>query len=125
MPLPRKTMPTLIALPLTTVFTLAASASVPVAAASGSSDLFSYPDFSTVSGLQLNGTAQQLPVGNVLSLTRPVPSAAGSVFATQQVDLTRNFSTSFVFNLSNGSAPPADGVTFAIQGSSAGAAALG
>lgn len=103
---------------------VAGSAPVRAAAASGPSELFSYPDFSTVSGLQLNGTAQQA-TGNVLSLTRPVPGGAGSVFGTQQVDLTQSFSTSFVFNLSNGSSPPADGITFTVQGSSGGATALG
>ena len=125
MPLWRKTTPPLMALGLAAILAFAGSTSVPAAAASGTSQLFSYPDFSSVSGLQLNGTAQQDASRDVLSLTRPVPGQAGSAFATQQVDLTQSFSTTFVFNLSNGSSPPADGITFTIQGSSAGGAALG
>lgn len=112
-----------LALAASVIITSGLVAGVPVSAATSLPLLFDYPDFSSVAGLQLNGTAEQS--GNLLSLTRPTDYQAGSAFDLTKVDLTRDFATSFEFNLSNGSSPPADGLTFAIQNAPQGTSALG
>ncbi|HEX6597854.1 MAG TPA: PEP-CTERM sorting domain-containing protein [Gemmatimonadaceae bacterium] len=84
----------------------------PVAAQS-----FSYPDFSNVSGLKLNGNAYQN--GNVLTLTPPLEGQAGTAWSLNQVHLGSNasFSTVFTFDIQKrgGLAGGADGLTFTLQ----------
>jgi fibronectin type 3 domain-containing protein len=78
-----------------------------------------YPNFKSTAGLQLNGSAAKS--GTVLQLTNGGTNQAGSAFTTTAVDVAK-FTTSFNFQLVN---PNAEGFTFTIQNSPAGAAALG
>jgi hypothetical protein len=81
----------------------------------------SYPDFSSVAGLTLNGDATQ-----VNSALRLVPNAQlqqGSVWSQTQVDTTKSFESRFQAYAHDGSVPPADGMTFTLQAS--GLSALG
>jgi Legume lectin domain/Fibronectin type III domain len=84
---------------------------------------FNYPDFSSVAGLQLNGSAAQ--AGNVLRLTPPANFAAGSAFYTTPINTAQSFQTQFQLSLHDGSSPPADGITFSVQNSPGAASALG
>ena len=81
----------------------------------------SYPDFSSVAGLTLNGNAAQ--VGNVVRVTPANFSQAGSVFSTSAISLASNvsFSTAFQFRFTNpggacdGQGCGADGLVFVVQ----------
>ena len=75
--------------------------------------------FSTPTGLQFNGSTDL--DDSRLQLTNGVSNEAGSAFFTTPMDI-RNFTTDFTFQLSNAMA---DGMTFTIQNSNAGATALG
>ena len=80
-----------------------------------------YNDFSSTSGLTLNGNAAQ--VGNVLRVTPSTFGQAGSVFSTNPISLAANvsFSTAFQFRFTNpggshdGQGLGADGLTFIVQ----------
>ena len=82
---------------------------------------FSYSDFSSTAGLQLNGAAAQL--GNELRLVNSVPFAGGSAFTTASTPLggLNSFSTYFQFRIDNnagigdGDGVGADGLAFVIQ----------
>ncbi len=84
---------------------------------------FSYPSFSDVSFLNMNGTAEQ--ADSALRLTEALPSSAGSAYySDRELDLTQAIHTNFSFSLHDTSTPvPADGITFTIQ--SQGLTALG
>lgn len=81
----------------------------------------SYPDFSSVAGLTLNGNAAQ--VGNVVRVTPANFNQAGSVFSTSPISLASNvsFSTAFQFRFTNpggacdGQGCGADGLVFVVQ----------
>ena len=81
----------------------------------------SYPDFSSVAGLTINGNAAQ--VGNVLRVTPSTFSQAGSAFSTSTVSLASDasFSTYFQFRFTNpggacdGQGCGADGLVFVVQ----------
>ncbi|MCA1959123.1 MAG: hypothetical protein LDL14_11425 [Nitrospira sp.] len=83
--------------------------------------VINYPDFSSVSGLTLNGDAAQ--VGNVLRVAPAQFGQAGSAFSTTPVTLSSNasFSTYFQFRFTNpgglcdGQGCGADGLTFTVQ----------
>ncbi len=75
--------------------------------------------FSTPTGLQFNGSTDL--DDSRLQLTSGLANQAGSAFFTTAMDI-RNFTTDFSFQLSNAMA---DGITFTIQNSTAGATALG
>jgi hypothetical protein len=75
--------------------------------------------FSNPTGMQLNGSTAL--DGSRLQLTNGGTNEAGSAFFTTPIDI-RNFTTNFTFQLSNAKA---DGITFTIQNSSVGTAALG
>src|SRR5271156_6437444 len=75
--------------------------------------------FSTPTGMQFNGSTDL--DDSRLQLTSGLANQAGSAFFTTPMDI-RNFTTDFSFQLSNAMA---DGITFTIQNSSAGATALG
>lgn len=85
-----------------------------------------FTDFSTPTGLQLNGNAAA-PVTNgtgaqVLRLTPNVQDQAGSAWFTTLQPVAGTFSTTFTFQLSgstNTGFGPADGFAFVIQNSSA------
>lgn len=93
---------------------LAASA---VAVHPAAAQSFSYPDFSSTSGLQLNGNAHRN--GSKLSLTYPTYSQSGTAWSLNQVHLGSNasFSTVFTFDIQQrgGLANGADGLTFTLQ----------
>ena len=87
-----------------------------------SAAVISYPDFSSVAGLTINGNAAQ--VGNVLRVTPAIDSQAGSAFSTSTVSLASNasFSTFFQFRFTNpdlnfcdGQGCGADGLVFVVQ----------
>jgi hypothetical protein len=88
-----------------------------VALSPASAQSFSYPDFSDVSGLKLNGNAFQN--GNVLTLTPALGGQAGTAWSLNSVHLGSNasFSTVFTFNIQQrgGLAGGADGLTFTLQ----------
>lgn len=84
-----------------------------------------YPDFSDLSGLQLNGATASIgnPVGSALRLTNNL-GQGGSAFSTSSIALgvDVSFSTFFSFNISNplGSTDTdnlvgADGIVFVVQ----------
>jgi Legume lectin domain/Chitobiase/beta-hexosaminidase C-terminal domain len=75
--------------------------------------------FSNPLGMQLNGSTDL--DDSRLQLTNGTSNEAGSAFFTTPMDI-RKFTTDFTFQLSNAMA---DGMTFTIQNSSAGATALG
>jgi hypothetical protein len=75
--------------------------------------------FSVPTGLQFNGSTGL--DDSRLQLTNGGTNEAGSAFFTTPMDI-RNFTTDFTFQLSDATA---DGITFTIQNSSAGATALG
>jgi hypothetical protein len=86
---------------------------------------FSYPDFSSTAGLQLNGSAFVTPggPGSVLRLTPSAPGQGGSAFTTTAESLggLASFSTYFQFRLSNSGGigdedgQGADGIVFVVQ----------
>ena len=75
--------------------------------------------FATPTGMQFNGTTDL--DDSRLQLTNGRANEAGSAFFTTPMNIT-NFTTDFTFQLSDAMA---DGITFTIQNSSAGAKALG
>jgi hypothetical protein len=81
----------------------------------------SFSDFSSTANLTLNGNAQA-PVNNgtsnVLRLTPATSSQAGSAWFNIQQPVSGGFTTTFQFQFSAASAPPADGIAFVIQNSS-------
>jgi hypothetical protein len=76
-----------------------------------------YPDFSSVAGLTLNGSASQ--VGNALRLTPAASNNGGSTFYSTPIALgpAQTFSTNFSFEISSGGGAGggADGLTFVLQ----------
>ena len=82
---------------------------------------FTYTDFSSTAGLQLNGSAAQ--VGNVLRLVPSSPYVGGSAFTTSPTALggLASFSTYFQFQIGNpggigdGDGQGADGLVFTLQ----------
>jgi hypothetical protein len=75
--------------------------------------------FSNLGCLQINGSTKL--DDSRLQLTDGSANEAGSAFCTNQVDV-RGFTTDFTFQLSDADA---DGITFTLQNSAAGAGALG
>jgi Legume lectin domain len=92
-----------------------------VAAAGAGTTPISYPDFSSVAGLTLNGNAVQS--GSALRLAANAPLQHGSAWAQTQIDTTQSFESRFRAVVHDGSFFPADGMTFTIQ--SQGLSALG
>jgi hypothetical protein len=84
---------------------------------------FSYPDFSSTSGLVLNGDAAQS--GNVLRVTAAAGSKAGSAYHGQEIRVSDGFETMFEFQLTQLNCGGADGLTFIIHNDSRGTAFLG
>ncbi|WP_083435096.1 DUF4347 domain-containing protein [Rhodopirellula islandica] len=85
-----------------------------------------YANFADVSGLTLNGSAQQ--TGNTLELTQAEKNQAGSAFYSTAVNLAEDgsFRTAFAFEAINGAGTDgADGLTFTIQNDPRGSTAIG
>ena len=101
--------------------TLLASAVLLAFAGQSQATLLSFPDFSSTSGLTLNGNAAQ--VGNVLRVTPANHNQAGSAFSTNPISLASDasFSTAFQFRFTNpggsgdGQGIGADGLVFVVQ----------
>lgn len=80
-----------------------------------------YTDFSSVGGLQLNGSAAQ--AGNVLRVTPATTGQSGSAFSTSAVSLASDasFSSAFQFRITNSGGIcdedgcGADGIVFVVQ----------
>ena len=70
-----------------------------------------YPDFSSTSGLTMNGASQQAE-GRVLRLTHNANDLRGSAWAQVSIDPRHPFSTSFHASIHGGSG---DGIAFVIQ----------
>jgi hypothetical protein len=102
---------------------------VPHALASNPS--FTYNDFSSTSGLQLNGNAATATSPLDTTALRLTPASlfqAGSAFYTTPIDTTKSFHTQFAFYLHDSEDTgygPADGFTFVVQNDSRGTEALG
>src|SRR5262249_2218726 len=73
--------------------------------------------FAAHSDLQENGNSSF--TGTVARITQAQNGQAGTVFTKNQVDVT-NFDTTFNFQMSAGSNPIADGMTFTIQNAAQG-----
>lgn len=104
-----------------TIKQLAVAVGILTLAGQAGAAVISYPDFSSVAGLTLNGNAAQ--VGNVLRLTPADYGQSGSAFSTSTVSLASNasFSTFFQFRFTNpggacdGQGCGADGLVFVVQ----------
>jgi MYXO-CTERM domain-containing protein len=101
-----------------------AFAGVALGAPSAHALTFEYCDFSNVSTLTLNGNAAQLM--NTLELTKNMGNQVGSAYRTAAVPwtATTSFHTYFTLQISP-NAGGADGLSFILQNSGAGAAAIG
>ncbi len=95
---------------VTGLFTIAANGTTPINFGLG---------FSDPGCMQMNGSTDL--DGSRLQLTNGGTAESGSAFCTTQVDV-RGFLTDFTFQLSDAQA---DGITFTLQNSAAGATALG
>ena len=74
---------------------------------------FTYPNFASISGLQLNSSAKQS--GDILRLTDKGGGPAGSAWNIAQQPVEEGFKTSFAFRISPGSQEGGDGFAFVIQ----------
>ena len=95
-----------------------------------SADSFNYPNFTSITGLVLNGTAMQgKPVApenrTVLRLTNTTLNVAGSAWYGQPVTVANGFTIQFDLNINTCINVCADGIAFVIQDSTAGTAAIG
>lgn len=111
--------------------TLAVLASVGASvglATSAFADL-NFANFNNVSQLKFNGVAAQtngLPgEQQTISLTPPAGNSAGSVFALSAQPIATGFTTTFQFRMRDRSGSGADGLSFVIQNSTRGTAAIG
>ena len=96
-------------------------AALPAATASAGSPAISYPDFSSVAGLTLNGYAARADTA-----LRVAPNTAfedGSAWANQEIATGQSFESQFELFTHDGGPFPANGMTFALQ--SQGPLALG
>jgi hypothetical protein len=92
-----------------------------IAAPAATYGQFSYPNFSSTSGLNLVGSATV--VSNAIQLTAAGVGFAGSAFwYTTPVNVGAGFSTTFSYTISPGGA---DGLAFVIQNDPSGSSAIG
>ena len=77
---------------------------------------FNYPDFTSINGLNLVGSAEQN--GNRIRLTTANMELAGATWYLTKQSVQNGFHTNFQFQISNWSSPPADGFAFVIQNQS-------
>jgi hypothetical protein len=78
---------------------------------------FTYANFDSVSGLNMEGDAAQN--GALLRLTRPSPSLAAAAWYDAKQQVASGFETTFTFQIVPSSGYHADGLAFVIQNSSA------
>jgi len=98
---------------------LAVGCAAVLATPAAAAPLISYPDFSSVVGLQLNGSTVQS--GSHLQLTSAVGGEESSAYSTTQVATGQSFSSSFELSMTGGSMYPADGIAFLLQSQGIGA----
>lgn len=84
---------------------------------------FNYPDFSSLAGVTVNGSAAQ--VGVELQITPNLLNLAGSAWHDTPQPVTNGFDCLFSFRITAPAGTPADGMAFAIHGDPAGTAVLG
>lgn len=91
---------------------------------SAQAQTFAYANFADTTGLQINGAASSLNIAgrDVMRLTPPQGGVGGSMFNTQAIALTNDysFSTRFTFTIGSNHQTPwgeigADGIAFLIQ----------
>jgi glucose/arabinose dehydrogenase len=102
------------------------TATITISDNDGGAEFPDFSDFAGTSDLALNGSAAI--VDDRLQLTGDVGSQQGSAYFLQEfaVDADRSFTTQFQFQISGSlGSNGADGITFVIQNSAAGLAALG
>lgn len=100
-----------------------------IAAAAGAAS-FSYPNFSSTSGLTLQGSAATASTsdGTVLRVTPAIGNENGAAYSTSAFTLGANdtFSTQFQFRFTgSGGVDPADGITFVLAASPTGLGGAG
>jgi hypothetical protein len=84
-----------------------------------------YPDFSSTSGLKLNGDARQFRPARALRLVRG-PGENGTAFTTDKVlDTGKSFRTRFKLNAGYANGPVGDGMAFVVSGDKANALGAG
>jgi hypothetical protein len=106
------------------MFRIASILGVFVMSGALSAQNFSFPNFSTVSGLTLNQNAVQL--GSALRLTASVASQRGTAFWNNPVSVALGFETTFTFQVTAlGGGGGADGLAFIIHNDPRGVLALG
>jgi hypothetical protein len=91
---------------------------------------FSFPNFNSAAGLQLNGNAAVVTVGEAPAVLRITPNQGGQVgstFFNTLLPLKAGFTTTFTFQFTGrgGSGGGADGIAFVIHGAPGGAMTLG
>jgi uncharacterized repeat protein (TIGR01451 family) len=110
----RSTRPARLALTTSAVLVLTVlAAALPGRSAHAASATISFPDFSDVSRLTLNGSAAQ--AGSVLRLVPPAQSQRGSAYLTTPVPVT-SFQSRFQIHLHSFYLSASDGMTFVLQG---------
>ncbi|MEZ6037870.1 MAG: IPT/TIG domain-containing protein [Planctomycetota bacterium] len=80
---------------------------------------FAYPNFSSTSGLTLNGAAT--PTGSVINVTNNGANQVGSFFYSTAVPVAEGFDTTFQFFMTSST----EGMAFVVHNSPQGASALG
>ncbi|MET0309997.1 MAG: PEPxxWA-CTERM sorting domain-containing protein [Sphingomonas sp.] len=103
-------------------------------ATSAQAQSFSYADFANTTGLMINGAATSLDIAgrDVMRLTPPQGDTGGSMFSTQAIALTNDysFSTRFTFTIGSNHQTQfgeigADGIAFVVQTQSNNVGGLG
>jgi hypothetical protein len=84
---------------------------------------FSYPDFTSPTGLSFTGEAAS--VGNLVRLAPTIPGAAGAMWYSQPVPVRDGFRTTFTTRIWNLAGGGADGIAFVFHSSPDTTAALG
>jgi hypothetical protein len=92
---------------------LALSIIVSAGLASAAPKGFNFADFSSIKGLNLVGTAKQQ--GTELQLTPAKEQQVGAAWYATPQAVGNGFTTTFTFQFTNESSPPADGIAFLIQ----------
>ncbi len=108
---------------------LGAAAALALVASPALATTIVFNDFSSTTGLQLNGAAASASDGSraVLRVTPSNYNQAGSVFSTNPITLGADvsFSTRFTFNFNNQLNGGADGIVFTVQTNSNNVGGLG
>ncbi len=103
------------------LLTIVTAASVCLASAAGQS--VSFPNFTSTSGLALNGNAA--PAGSALRLAASALSQKGTAWYQTPLTVAYGFDTTFAFQTSTPSGGGADGIAFAVHNDARGTTVLG